>query len=522
MKTGNGIFKILLLAFFTYHFEAVASSSTTSGTPCATGEQECTVTENGYSVTYTLTDTGTWAMKVNTASLDTSNSESTGDTSNDNLGRDNQNLVNTNSNEENASDETPSAEVLESLDSCSSSYTYAQKLCDIENSPITTVVLTILPGFASSSSDDVAESCKKAADLTKGTTAISAAITAACWQAKNSCVSSCEAEELSGSTASVEVDGKPMTSNTMLNSCKGMTVNITKMLSSISQGISAMAQAQSCDDLVSDDDLYACYDADKMTDPEYCPSIACDLTTYPQNSGHAACAAYTTTTTYDYSVCTGSNAQYNVACAPCYSSTPPSTCPSDTTSSTTTYGDEYYDALYSDSYDSDGLGNSLSTDDFFSSDFDGFDGETASQASLASGGSVGSASLGSSSTSSDSSGLSGSSASANDENVDTDILGRLSGTSGGSSGSSFSGGYAEGAGSAWKNNARKIGSATESSEIDLQKLIGDLSKKTQVRDTAALSSSEKLAGAGITSSNGLSNFQKVTRMINKQRTSLEE
>ncbi|MEE6249294.1 MAG: hypothetical protein VX583_02775 [Bdellovibrionota bacterium] len=512
MKTGNGIFKILLLVFFTYHFEAVAANSITSGSPCATGEQECTVTENGYSITYSLSDTGTWAM--NTSATDSNTTETNPGTT----------VTSTNNKTTNGQSATqaPSEEVLESLNSCSSSYSYAQKLCDLENSPITTVVLTILPGFASSSSDDVAESCKKAADLTKGTTAISAAITAACWQAKNSCISSCEAEELNASTVSVEVNGKAMTSNTMLNSCKGMSVNITKMLASISQGISAMAQAQSCDDLVSDDDLYACYDADKMTDPEYCPSIACDLTSYPQNSGHAACAAYTTTTTYDYSVCTGANAQYNVACAPCYSSTPPSTCPSDTTSTTTSYGDEYDDALYSDAYDSDGLGNSLSTDDFFSSDFDGFDGETASQASLASGGSVGSASLGSSSSSGDSSGLTGTSTASTNEDVDTDILGRLSGSSGASSGSSFSGGYAEGAGSAWKNNARKIGEATESKEIDLQKLIGDLSKKTQVRDTTALSNTEKLADAGITSSNGLSNFQKVTRMINKQRTSLEE
>ena len=141
---------------------------------------------------------------------------------------------------------------------------------------------------------------------------------------------------------------------------------------------------------------------------------------------------------------------------------------------------------------------------------------------MASGGSVGSASLGSSSSSGDSSGLTGTSTASANEDVDTDILGRLSGSSGASSGSSFSGGYAEGAGSAWKNNARKIGEATESKEIDLQKLIGDLSKKTQVRDTTALSNTEKLADAGITSSNGLSNFQKVTRMINKQRTSLEE
>ena len=398
-------------------------------------------------------------------------------------------------------------------DECANQRNLTEKWCDIENDGFTMMAQMMIGSMGST----ISESCDGAKNVTFMTSGLSSALGAKCQYHITSCKSACEPL---GTQEVAIVDGASKTGSDYSNFCQTQTMNYSKLMISAAQALQAHYAAKDCELATKmQEELTACTSADTMSDPTQCPSVACDFNTYPQNQGHPSCPT-SVANSGDYTQCAGANAQYNPACAPCFSAAPPASCPADLGSG---YGgNEFNDALNGDQYDYDGLGNALTDDDFFNSDFNGFDGETAAQASLATGGNVGNAGGLGSASGGGGGGPSGGAPGGADSGIDTDILGRLSGSGGGGGGGGFSGGYATGAGNAWKKNGRGIGSATQKDKFDLSKLLKDLGGKNSGRTTASLSADQKLSQAGITKANGLSNFQKVTRMINKKRVSLDK
>ncbi|MEC9282960.1 MAG: hypothetical protein VX642_09620 [Bdellovibrionota bacterium] len=414
-----------------------------------------------------------------------------------------------------SSSEKLTAEQQQAGDECTNQRNLTKKWCDIENDGFTIMAQMMIGSMGST----ISESCDGAKNVTFMTSGLSSALAAKCQYHISSCKTACL--EVKDQTVA-DVDGVKKSGENYYNFCEEQTMNYSKLMISAAQALQAHYAAKDCEFATKmQEELTACTSADTMSDPTQCPSIACDFNTYPQNQGHPSCPTGIANSG-DYTQCAGANAQYNPACAPCFSATPPASCPADVGSG---YGgSEFNDALNGDQYDYDGLGNALTDDDFFNTDFNGFDGETASQASLATGGNVGNAGgLGSASGGGGGGGPGGGAAGGADSGIDTDILGRLSGSGGGGGGGGgFAGGYASGAGSAWKKNGRGVGSATQKDKFDLNKLLKDLGGKKSGRTTASLSADQKLSQAGITKANGLSNFQKVTRMINKKRVSLDK
>ena len=398
-------------------------------------------------------------------------------------------------------------------DECANQRNLTEKWCDIENDGFTMMAQMMIGSMGST----ISESCDGAKNITFMTSGLSSALGAKCQYHITSCKSACEPL---GTQEVAIVDGASKTGSDYSNFCQTQTMNYSKLMISAAQALQAHYAAKDCELATKmQEELTACTSADTMSDPTQCPSVACDFNTYPQNQGHPSCPT-SVANSGDYTQCAGANAQYNPACAPCFSAAPPASCPADLGSG---YGgNEFNDALNGDQYDYDGLGNALTDDDFFNSDFNGFDGETAAQASLATGGNVGNAGGLGSASGGGGGGPGGGAPGGADSGIDTDILGRLSGSGGGGGGGGFSGGYATGAGNAWKKNGRGIGSATQKDKFDLSKLLKDLGGKNSGRTTASLSADQKLSQAGITKANGLSNFQKVTRMINKKRVSLDK
>tara|TARA_Y100000780_G_scaffold196518_3_gene186683 strand:- start:64455 stop:66074 length:1620 start_codon:yes stop_codon:yes gene_type:complete len=398
-------------------------------------------------------------------------------------------------------------------DECANQRNLTEKWCDIENDGFTMMAQMMIGSMGST----ISESCDGAKNVTFMTSGLSSTLSAKCQYHISSCKTACEPL---GTQQLDKVDGADKTAADYLRFCQAQTMNYMKLTASAAQALQAHYAAKDCELTTKmQEELTACTSADTMSDPTQCPSVACDFNTYPQNQGHPSCPT-SVANSGDYTQCAGANAQYNPACAPCFSAAPPASCPADLGSG---YGgNEFNDALNGDQYDYDGLGNALTDDDFFNSDFNGFDGETAAQASLATGGNVGNAGGLGSASGGGGGGPGGGAPGGADSGIDTDILGRLSGSGGGGGGGGFSGGYATGAGNAWKKNGRGIGSATQKDKFDLSKLLKDLGGKNSGRTTASLSADQKLSQAGITKANGLSNFQKVTRMINKKRVSLDK
>ena len=387
---------------------------------------------------------------------------------------------------------------------CSTAHTIANTACTMAD--MGPYVSMFLPGLVSASKSDVAEACEQSADLSKASSGITLLAAGTCKVKRGSCVEACAAAAASGATGGEGVDYGAYETQC----ASKMQMNEMMLVASAMQALQAMQAAKNCEELVSDsDELFKCAKEPNISDPEVCPDTACLTSMYPKNRDHATCVAALNPTSAcpgplcvsacqaypDYPQCTGGNNLENPYTNAGINTTMPGI----------------------DTFDGTGLGIDSEDNPFLDEEFTGFDGNTSSVGELAKGGQTGGSSLGGGGGGGGAPGGGGGGMPAGEAGYDTDIIGKARGGSGGGGGGGgFAGGYAN-AGGAWKKAGRAAGTGKSDSIFDLSKF---LPKKAKSKRNAASVARNSLSSMGITKSNGLSNFQKVTRMLNKKRPEL--
>lgn len=398
----------------------------------------------------------------------------------------------------------------EAFDECSSAHTWAKSACTAQN--YTPLIMAILPGFASTSSDDVAKACEKASDAGKMSAAISASISGTCGLKQSSCVTACGAQAIEGASPDMQASAKEY-----LAQCKEYEMNMMMMMMSAMQGLQAMAQAKGCEDKVaSDDELFKCVrDEEAKQDPEQCPQVAC---TMPHNAEHTICVSgqYGNIAMQ----CQGANASYNPVCIQACQANPGHAFCAGIDPNVLAGGGALGNGLgiQGEGLNTTGLGLDALEDPFADPEINVENPNFNPGALAKSGGGGGGGGFGGGgggAGGAPAGGGAGGAAGAGGYN--TDIIGGAKGSSGGGGGGSFGGGYAN-AGNAWKAAGRGSGTGKSNSLFDLTKLLKG-NKQTNKRSPSS-AGPKNLASMGISKANGLSNFQKVTRMLNKKRPEL--
>jgi uncharacterized membrane protein YgcG len=393
-------------------------------------------------------------------------------------------------------------------DECSSNHDNATMSCKGQN--FTPFIMAILPGFASTSTDDVAKACEKAADAGKMSAALSAAISGACNMYRTSCMSACKTALANEKAGHAPPEGAK-TASAMLGECQNYEMNMMLLMMSGMQALQSMAQAKGCEDKVaSDDELFKCVrNEEAKQDPEQCPQVACLM---PHNAEHTACINGPNGNIAMQ--CQGANASYNPVCIQaCQANPSHAFCagidPSVLAGGTPGNGL----GISGEGLTTTGLGLDGIEDPFADPDINVENPNFNPGALAKSGGSGGGGGFGGGGGGAGGAPAGGGSGgAAGAAGYNTDIIGGAKGSGGGGGGGSFGGGYAN-AGNAWKAAGRASGTGKSNSLFDLTKLLNGNKQKN--KRTPSSAGPKNLASMGISKANGLSNFQKVTRMLNK-------
>lgn len=408
------------------------------------------------------------------------------------------------------------AEIAASGDQCNANHNYAASLCKIQN--FTPIIMALVPGLVSGGEKDLNKACKEAANTSKMTGAVSAAISVGCGQAAKACLASCGTAKTNGVEPANSGGEDAMGVDAMLSECKGFGMNEMMLAMSAMQAIQGAAQARGCESSTADTPLWqTCNTEPERGNAEKCADYyACNTTEYPANAGHPKCEGKNNIAGPP-AVCNSPSASVNPQCGICYQPQYAShpNCQgflAQNGGAGGTNGDNNYQGGVDGGT---GLGIDGLDDPFQDDEFSGFDGNVADSGALASkAGGGGGGGLGGGGGGAGGAPSSGGAAGPGSSPYDTDIIGKASGGSSGG-GSSFAGGYA-GSGSAWKKAGRAAGTGKSKSQFDFSKFLPKKGK-AKSRKTASVTS---LSSMGISKANGLTNFQKVSRMLNKKKPEL--
>ncbi|MFK8137065.1 MAG: hypothetical protein AB8E15_01780 [Bdellovibrionales bacterium] len=412
-----------------------------------------------------------------------------------------------------------------SFDECNSSHSTASFFCS--GVAATPYVNMLLPMYNTAKNDGTNDSCEKAASLGKDVASLSGILMALCGGYRRSCVTACS--NVDSATTPANPD---MSASKMRGECNGtMEVNEMQMIMSAQGALTSYAQAKDCAAQTELSDAQKCFVDPHRTDPNECPDYACTL---PQNVGHEACESGGNGALPNNFVenCTGANLQINIQYCT-------SVCNQASVSSNPycmaivnggPNGPNPYAPGLGDNPNINNPGIDTNVDDLLTNT-QGFDlndvdpnGFSANEGLSKPGGGGGGGGLGGGGGGSTGAGFGGGGGgSSGGGGYDTDVIGAAKGGAGGGGGSSRSGsgggGY-ENSGSYGKPSRSAKSGNSKFSPFDLKKYLPKQKKNSKKRAPAS-KTAQKLNSMGITGSNGLTNFQKVTRTINKKRTSLD-
>lgn len=420
---------------------------------------------------------------------------------------------------------------------CNSLHSTAKSSCSVQQNSMMASMLASL--YGASKNGDAAKQCKSAAEMGKNVGLFLTAAAGTCKASISKCSSACEGDIAAASknltmASTAAKLGKPNpTSKTVAewetdvqnykkyeNDCSKLEFNSQAFMLSSLQYLNAHQQAKGCEDALADnDDPFAKCNGEEKGNPEMCSDYwACNLSMFPENAEHPNCAGAVNQAITDPGQCASPTAaileQCQMICSmPQYQAHP--NCqqylaggPGSGLNPNGPGISEFNDGGF------DTLGEDLD----FIPDFDGYDGPVSQGGDLAGGrgsggggGGLGGGGSGGGAGAFPNGGPGG----PGDSPYDTDIIGKASG-GGSSGGGGIAGGYAN-PGSAWKRGGRAAGQDKTLSKFDLSKF---LPKKDKAKGRKTASVSKSLSSMGITKANGLSNFQKVTRMLNKKRPEL--